>query len=113
MGVHHDSGRPMPDEVYADTTLRYLKFSTSTRQISIRNTGVNTLWISFNKENWHDVACGTSWDDRVNAPGFWYCTQTGRASFVVIGLQLNLTADDLPTPCNDELKRLTADGEDT
>lgn len=106
MGLHHDSGRPMPDERVASAKIRYIKFSTATRQVSLRNTGVNTLWVSFDRRKWHDVACGTSWDDRANVPGFWYCTQTGETSFVVVGLQLHLnpfSEDELPSPTADEL----------
>ena len=71
--------------------------------LSMRNTGVNTLWISFDRANWFDVACGTSWDDRVSAKGFWYCTQVGITSFVVNGLALNLMKVDLPEPTPEEL----------
>ena len=88
MSGQHDSGGPMPDERVAAPKIRYLKFDSATRQVSIRNVGVNTLWMSFDKKKWHDVACGTSWDDRAVVKGFWYCTQTGETSFVVIGLRL-------------------------
>lgn len=107
MAAHHDSGRPMPDERIARSAVRYMRFATATRQVSIRNTGVNTLWLSFDRKKWHDVACGTSWDDRANVPGFWYCTQTGETSFVVIGLQLHLTAGQdgsIPEPTTEELE---------
>lgn len=107
MGNHHDSGRPMPGEVLVDSKIRYHKFETATRQISLRNTGVNTLWISFDKVKWHDIACGTSWDDRVNAAGFWCCTQAGQTAFVVIGIQLNLVNGvTLAVPTLDELEPL-------
>lgn len=59
-----------------------------TRQVSLRNTGTNTLWISLDEKKWIDVACGTSWDDRVCLRELWYCTQVGRTCFVVIGLAL-------------------------
>lgn len=94
MGADHsDSGAPMQGEVVATPKVEYHKFKTTTRQVSIRNVGVNTLWMSFDKENWHDVACGTSYDERVRVDGFWYCTQTGRTHFVVIGLMLNVFAE--------------------
>ena len=96
----------MPDERVASPHIRYLKFDTATRQISLRNIGVNTLWISFNKRKWLDVACGTSWDDRVTVTGFWYQTQTGMTSFVVVGLQLNIVEgfySAVPTPTEEEL----------
>ncbi len=93
----------MPDEILADAKVRYTKFPTSSRQVSLRNTGVNTLWISFDRKKWFDVACGTSWDDRVNVMGFWYCTQTGRTTFALNAVQLQLTAGDkMPAPAADE-----------
>lgn len=90
MSSPSDSGRPMPADLVADATLRYHRFETATRQISMRNTGTNTLWVSFDKSHFFDVACGTSFDDRVNVNGFWFCTQLGRTSFVVNALSLNL-----------------------
>lgn len=103
MAAHHaDAGQPMPAELVARPAIRYHGFQTATRQISLRNTGVNTLWMSFDRKNWFDVACGTSWDDRVNASGFWYCTQVGVTSFVVNGLTLNSIQLDLPKPTDEE-----------
>lgn len=93
----------MPAELVASPKLRYHKLVTASRQLSLRNTGVNTLWLSFDKQCWFDVACGTSWDDRVNAPGFWYVTQVGVTSLVVNGLALNQPKDPLPSPSEDEL----------
>jgi len=94
----------MPAELVASAKRRYHKLTTASRQLSLRNTGVNTLWLSFDKKNWFDVACGTSWDDRVNSPGFWFCTQVGVTSFVVNGLALNQPKDALPSPDDDELE---------
>ena len=94
----------MPAELVASAKLRYHKLPTASRQISLRNTGVNTLWLSFDKQCWFDVACGTSWDDRVNAPGFWFCTQVGVTSFVVNALALNQLAERPPEPSQDELE---------
>lgn len=88
----------MPAELTAWPAVRFHAFMTSTRQISLRNTGVNTLWMSFNRTCWFDVACGTSWDDRVNVQGFWYCTQVGVTSFVVNGLALNTVDLVIPEP---------------
>lgn len=93
---HADTGRPMPAELHSDAGPRYHELPTTARQISLRNTGVNTLWVSFDQESWFDVACGTSWDDRVNAPGFWHCTQIGRTSLVVNALALNFVGSRLP-----------------
>lgn len=104
MSAPADSGRPMPDVKTAMPRLRYVKFSSATRQVSLRNVGVNTLWMSFDKQKWHDVACGTSWDDRVSVSGFWYCTQVGKTRFVVIGVRLcTPEAEVLPTPTEEEL----------
>ncbi len=94
----------MPGELVARPKVRYHKFATSTRQISLRNTGVNTLWMSFDRVNWFDVACGTSWDDRVAALGFWYCTQVGVTTFVVNALALNVREQKLPEPTPEELE---------
>lgn len=94
----------MPAELVASAKLRYHKLPTSARQISLRNTGVNTLWLSFDKVRWFDVACGTSWDDRVNVPGFWYRTQLGVTAFVVNALALNRLEDKPPSPEPDEVE---------
>jgi hypothetical protein len=93
----------MPADLVAGPRVRYHRLVTSSRQVSLRNTGVNTLWLSFDREHWFDVACGTSWDDRVSARGFWYCTQVGVTSFVVCALALNLPRADLPEPAMEEL----------
>lgn len=105
MGTDHaDAGQPMPAELVARPAMRYHKFVTATRQISFRNTGINTLWVSFNKKAWFDVACGTSWDDRVNAKGFWYVTQVGVTSFVVNALALNLLKEPPPEPTPEDVE---------
>lgn len=67
---------------------QHINFECPTRQISLRNTGVNTLWISTDQIEWFDVACGTSWEERLNVDGFWVQTQTGVTSFVVEGVML-------------------------
>ena len=92
----------MPAELIARSAIRYHGFETATRQISLRNTGVNTLWLSFDHENWFDVACGTSWDDRVSATGVWYCTQVGVTTFVVNALALNTIKTNFPAPTDAE-----------
>lgn len=79
----------MSKVLLARAKVKQHKFSTLTRQISLRNTGTNTLWLSLDQgASWFDVACGTSWDDRVSVRELWYCTQLGRTRFVVIGLAL-------------------------
>ena len=105
MGAEHaDAGQPMPADPVATPVIRYCKFATATRQISLRNTGVNTLWISFDRKTWFDVACGTSWDDRVSVNGFWFCTQVGVTAFVVNGLAQNVIRDlAFPAPTAEEL----------
>lgn len=79
----------MPAEIQSDSNVKFHGLPTTTRQISLRNTGVNTLWVSFDQKTWFDVACGTSWDDRVNVLGFWHRTQIGKTSIVVNALALN------------------------
>ncbi len=74
--------------IKADAVLRSFTFPTLTRQVSLRNTGTNTLWLSLDKETWFDIACGTSWDDRVRIRELWYCTQVGKTRFVLIGIAL-------------------------
>jgi hypothetical protein len=83
-----DAGEPMSDTLVARSKIERYAFGGLTRQVSLRNTGTNTLWISLDKKKWFDVACGTSWDDRVSIRELWYCTQVGRTCFVVIGLAL-------------------------
>lgn len=79
----------MPADLIADAEVRDHKFPAGTRQVSLRNTGTNTLWFSLDDgESWFDCACGTSWDDRVTIHKLWYCTQVGTTEFVVLGLAL-------------------------
>ena len=92
---YSDAGRPMQRNVVATPRIDKVTFESETRQLSIRNTGVNTLWFTFIDPTggtppvWFDIACGTSWDDRVVVKAFWFCTQTGTTSFVATGIQLN------------------------
>jgi hypothetical protein len=87
-----DAGEPMPADLVADSEVREHEFSVGTREVSLRNTGANTLWISLdNGEVWFDVACGTSWDGRVTVDKILYCTQVGVTEFAVIGLALHST----------------------
>ena len=92
----------MPAELIARSAVRFHKFQTATRQVSLRNTGTNTLWLSFDRENWFDVAAGTSWDDRLAITGFWYCTQLGSTLFVVNGLSMNQIEFTPPVPTDEE-----------
>lgn len=98
-----DTGRPMLTALIARRAVRYHAFETNTRQVMIRNTGTNTLWISFDNTTWFDVAVGAAWDDRLMATGFWFCTQLGMTTFVVNGLSLLLLENKVPTPSDDEL----------
>lgn len=93
----------MPATLVASSAVRFFVFPAQTRQISLRNTGTNTLYVSFDRTNWIDVAAGTSFDDRFVVPGFWYCTQLGRTSFVVNGVALNKISSDVPAPTPEEL----------
>lgn len=84
-----DAGEPMSANLYARAKVAHHKFSSVTRQISLRNTGTNTLWCSLDEgASWFDVAAGTSWDDRVHGQDLWYCTQVGVTMFIVIGLAM-------------------------
>jgi len=94
----------MPAEHTAGPAVRYLKFETATRQISIRNTGTNALWVSFDRSHFFDIASGTSFDDRMVINGFWYCTQTGITFFVANGISLNVMPSKLPEPTHEELE---------
>ncbi len=78
----------MSDVLVAGPEVTRYEFPAITRQVSLRNTGTNTLWLSLDNRKWFDVACGTSWDDRVSVREFWYCTQVGKTRFAVIGLAL-------------------------
>lgn len=103
MGADHaDAGQPMPAELVAGAAVRYHAFPSTTRQVSLRNTGVNTLWVSFDRTSWFDVAAGTSFDDRFIVRGFWYCTQLGTTLFVVNGVALNVVGIEVPTPTAEE-----------
>lgn len=84
-----DAGDPMPDNLVAKAEIQCHKFPSGTRQLSLRNTGKNTLWLSLNKKKWFDVAAGTSWDERVTGERLWYCTQLGTTTVAVVGLSLN------------------------
>lgn len=84
-----DAGEPMSANLYARAQVGHHTFPIPTRQISLRNTGTNTLWFSLDDgASWHDVACGTSWEDRVHVQDLWYCTQVGVTTFGVIGIAL-------------------------
>lgn len=83
-----DAGKPLSTNLIATTAPERHAFGGTTRQVSLRNTGTNTLWITLDKKNWFDIACGTSWDDRVNVDELWHCTQVGKTRFVVIGVSL-------------------------
>lgn len=84
-----DAGDPMSATLVASANVQYHKFPAVTRQVSLRNNGTNTLWYSTDKgESWNDVACGTSWEDRVTIDELWYCTQVDFTEFAVAGLTL-------------------------
>lgn len=83
-----DAGDPMSAVLFARSEIECHEFPAATRQVSLRNTGTNTLWVSLDGRSFFDVAAGTSWDDRVNIRKLWYCTQTGRTQFVMIGVAL-------------------------
>lgn len=86
---HSDSGASMQELLKATSKPEWHPFEIPTRQVSLRNLGTNTLWLSFDKKIWFDVACGTSYDERVREKGFWYRTQTGRTFVAVMGVALH------------------------
>ena len=87
-----DAGEPMSAVLLASAAVKRHEFPALTRQVSLRNTGTNTLWFSLDEgRSWIDVACGTSWDDRVSIMEMRYCTQVGRTRFVMIALALMAT----------------------
>ena len=51
-------------DLVARAAIAHHAFAVPTRQVSIRNTGTNTLFVSFDHSNWFDIAAGTSFDDR-------------------------------------------------
>jgi hypothetical protein len=84
-----DAGEPMSSTLTAAAEVRVHKFPASTRQVSLRNVGTNTLWISLDAgTSWFDVACGTSWEDRIHVNEIAYCTQIGTTHFALLGLAL-------------------------
>lgn len=84
-----DAGEPMSVVLVATAEVKEHAFPAVTRQVSLRNTGTNTLWISIDeRKTFFDVACGTSWDDRVTVSKIWYCTQVGSTDFILIGIAL-------------------------
>ena len=84
-----DAGEPMSKVLVARAEVMNHEFPATTRQVSLRNIGTNTLWLSLDEgKTFFDVACGTSWDDRVCVKKLWYCTQLGVTRFVVIGVAL-------------------------
>jgi len=83
-----DAGIGFPDAIVSLSKIQFCELPEPTREIALRNVGTNTLWVSLDKKRWHDVACGTSWDARVVARGFWHCTQVGRTFAVIIAIAL-------------------------
>lgn len=83
-----DTGDPMPETLAAKAAVQRHAFPSKTRQVALRNTGDNTLWFSFNKKKWIDVAAGTSWDERTSVDALWYCTQLGTTIVSVVGVAL-------------------------
>ncbi len=83
-----DTGEPMSSVLVATAAIKRHEFLARTRQVSLRNTGTNTLWLSLDEVSWFDVACGTAWDERVSIRTLWYCTQVGKTQFAVVGLAL-------------------------
>ncbi len=55
-----------------------------TREIAVRNTGCNTLWISLDGKTPFDVASGTSWDIRAEVDHFFIRTKVGTTTMVAV-----------------------------
>lgn len=83
-----DTGDPMSETLVAKAAVQRHAFPSKTRQVSLRNTGDNTLWVSLNKKKWFDVAAGTSWDERISIDALWHCTQLGTTAVSVVGVAL-------------------------
>lgn len=75
--------------VEATLEVKFHRFETHTRRLSIRNEGNGTLFLSFDNKNWFPLASGTSYEDPINAKGVWHRTQVGRTYFAVVGIQMN------------------------
>lgn len=55
----------------------------STREVTLRNVGRNTLWFSVDGGlHWADVAVGTNFDLRMEAPKVLFRTEVGRTRVV-------------------------------
>lgn len=61
-----------------------IAFGMRVKEITLRNVGCNTLWFSIDKVRWMDVACGTSWDQRLEADFFYIRTKVGTTKVVAI-----------------------------
>jgi hypothetical protein len=83
-----DTGDPMSATLVATAEVQRHAFQTMTRQVSLRNTGKNTLWVSLDNGKWFDVAGGTAWEERVSVEELRYCTQLGKATFSLVGVAL-------------------------
>jgi len=86
---HTDAGPPVQIIGEACAIPKLIEFTAPTRQVSIRNTGTEAMWFSFDGVHWFDIACGTSWDDRVKVDKMWVRTQTGWTTFVSTGIRFN------------------------
>lgn len=75
-------GQPKLDPQLATPEIQKMTFPQHGGHLSIRNVGVNTLWISWDSKNWFDIASGTSFDEDCEVADVFYCTQLGRTSFV-------------------------------
>lgn len=93
--THADSG--LPDIFNGEVSDReaWHALKDHSRAISLRNTGPETLWISFDGREWFDIPSGTSWGSHAVVGGFWHCTQVGETSFVGNRVDIGL---DVPPP---------------
>ena len=77
------SGRPYSLHEDIDRVPRKVKCQNG-KELAVRNTGMNTLWISFDGIVWWDVASGTSFDIRAELEFFYAKTKIGVTSMAGI-----------------------------
>ena len=91
-----DAGWPTQYVLIASSHEERFEFPVWQRSVSLRNTGMNALWLSLDeRKTWFHVPSGTSWDDRIVNSHFWYCTQTGKTTFEVVGTKLEIWSGDM------------------
>ena len=91
-----DAGFGVPYVLTATSEEQRFDFKVWQRSFSLRNTGMNALWLSIDdRKTWFHVPSGTSWDDRIVIGHFWYCTQTGKTTFEALGTRMEIWSGDM------------------